>query len=165
MLRIVKLNLYNFKLFRVLIDEWTKYDDKLDIFLSETLKINKEFKPVDIVQIIQKEEKRQYMNVNPGTLYFLFDTNENAFVGFSRVSFTIVEEDNKDFNIEAKICPKFKNRNYESVFIDLLSKIFKERNDFLPIYRFYKEDATFCEILHSKNMSLVKSTDKYIFFK
>jgi hypothetical protein len=164
MLRIVKLNLYNFKLFKSMKENWSNYNDELDHFLVDVLKMSDELKAVDVVQIIQKEEKNRFMEINPGILYFLFDTTVNAFVGFSRVSFVIEEKENKDFNIEFKICPKYENFGYEKTFIELLSKVFVERNKAKPIYRVKNSDTKISKVMIDSGLNLINSYKDYLFY-
>lgn len=165
MLRIVKLNLYNFKLFKEMYENWSNYNNELDQFFSNYLKINLDLKPVEVIQILQKQEKNRFMEINPATLYFLFDTTENAYIGLARVSFVYEDKINKDFNIEMKINPKFKDNHYETNFIDLLCKVFVERNKTNPIFRIDKNDNEILDALTLDKKVLIKSSDNYYFYQ
>ncbi len=166
MLRIVKLNLYNYKLFKEMNENWSNFNNELDQFFNEILKIDLKLKPVEIIQTLKKKEKNRNMEVNPGVLYFLFDTTENAFVSIARVSF-IVEEDknNKNFNIELKVCPKYKRNSYEKDFIELLSKMFFERNKTMPIFKVNKDDIEIINSLILLQKILLKDEGKFLFYK
>lgn len=165
MLRIVKLNLYNYKLFKEMHENWSNYDNQLDQFFSDYLKVNLDLKPAEIIQILQKQEKNRFMEINPATLYFLFDTTENAYIGLARVSFVYEDKINKDFNIEMKINPKFKDNHYETNFIDLLCKVFVERNKTNPIFRIDKNDNEILDALTLDKKVLIKSSDNYYFYQ
>lgn len=165
MLRIVKLNLYNYKLFKEMHENWSNYDNQLDQFFSDHLKVNLDLKPAEIIQILQKQEKNRFMEINPATLYFLFDTTENAYIGLARVSFVYEDKINKDFNIEMKINPKFKDNHYETNFIDLLCKVFVERNKTNPIFRIDKNDNEILDALTLGKKVLIKSSDSYYFYQ
>ena len=165
MLRIVKLNLYNYKLFKEMHENWSNYDNQLDQFFSDYLKVNLDLKPAEIMQILQKQEKNRFMEINPATLYFLFDTTENAYIGLARVSFVYEDKINKDFNIEMKINPKFKDNHYETNFIDLLCKVFVERNKTNPIFRIDKNDNEILDALTLGKKVLIKSSDSYYFYQ
>ncbi len=165
MLRIVKLNLYNYKLFKEMHENWSNYNNQLDQFFSDYLKVNLDSKPTEIIQILQKQEKNRYMEINPASLYFLFDTTENAYIGLARVSYVYEGKINKDFNIEIKINPKFKNNRYEANFIDLLCKVFIERNKTKPIFRIDKNDNEILDALISDKKVLIKSNDNYYFYQ
>ncbi len=165
MLRIVKLNLYNFKLFKEMHENWSNYNNELDQFFSNYLKINLDLKPVEVIQTLQKQEKNRFMEINPAILYFLFDTTENAYVGLARVSFVCEDKIGKDFNIEMMIDPKFKESRYENGFIDLLSKVFVERNKINPIFRIDKNDKEILNALLSNKKVLIKSDGIYCFYQ
>ena len=165
MLRIVKLNLYNYKLFKEMRENWSNYNNQLDHFFSDYLKVNLDLKPAEIIQILQKQEKNRFMEINPATLYFLFDTTENAYIGLARVSFVYEDKINKDFNIEMKINPKFKDNHYETNFIDLLCKVFVERNKTNPIFRIDKNDNEILDALTLDKKVLIKSSDNYYFYQ
>lgn len=165
MLRIVKLNLYNYKLFKEMHENWSNYNNQLDQFFSDYLKVNLDLKPAEIIQILQKQEKNRFMEINPATLYFLFDTTENAYIGLARVSFVYEDKINKDFNIEMKINPKFKDNHYETNFIDLLCKVFVERNKTNPIFRIDKNDNEILDALTLGKKVLIKSSDSYYFYQ
>ncbi len=165
MLRIVKLNLYNYKLFKEMHENWSNYDNQLDQFFSDYLKVNLDLKPAEIIQILQKQEKNRFMEINPATLYFLFDTTENAYIGLARVSFVYEDKINKDFNIEMKINPKFKDNHYETNFIDLLCKVFVERNKTNPIFRIDKNDNEILDALTLDKKVLIKLSDNYYFYQ
>lgn len=165
MLRIVKLNLYNYKLFKEMHENWSNYNNQLDQFFSDYLKVNLDLKPAEIMQILQKQEKNRFMEINPATLYFLFDTTENAYIGLARVSFVYEDKINKDFNIEMKINPKFKDNHYETNFIDLLCKVFVERNKTNPIFRIDKNDNEILDALTLGKKVLIKSSDSYYFYQ
>ena len=165
MLRIVKLNLYNFKLFKEMHENWSNYNNELDQFFSNYLKINLDLKPVEVIQTLQKQEKNRFMEINPAILYFLFDTTENAYVGLARVSFVCEDKIGKDFNIEMMIDPKFKESRYENDFIDLLSKVFVERNKINPIFRINKNDKEILNALISNKKVLIKSDGIYCFYQ
>lgn len=165
MLRIVKLNLYNYKLFKEMHENWSNYNNQLDQFFSDYLKVNLDLKPAEIIQILQKQEKNRFMEINPATVYFLFDTTENAYIGLARVSFVYEDKINKDFNIEMKINPKFKDNHYETNFIDLLCKVFVERNKTNPIFRIDKNDNEILDALTLDKKVLIKSSDNYYFYQ
>ena len=165
MLRIVKLNLYNYKLFKEMHENWSNYNNQLDQFFSDYLKVNLDLKPAEIMQILQKQEKNRFMEINPATLYFLFDTTENAYIGLARLSFVYEDKINKDFNIEMKINPKFKDNHYETNFIDLLCKVFVERNKTNPIFRIDKNDNEILDALTLGKKVLIKSSDSYYFYQ
>lgn len=165
MLRIVKLNLYNYKLFKEMKENWSNFNDELDQFFNEILKVDLNLKPIDVINLLQKQEKNRFMEINPGTLYFLFDTTENAFVGIARVSFISVDKKDKNFNIEMKISPKFSDKSYEDSLIDQLSKIFFERNKVLPIFRVNKEDTKIIVSLRNNQRSLIKTDDIFFFYQ
>ena len=165
MLRIVKLNLYNYKLFKEMRENWSNYNNQLDHFFSDYLKVNLDLKPAEIMQILQKQEKNRFMEINPATLYFLFDTTENAYIGLARVSFVYEDKINKDFNIEMKINPKFKDNHYENNFIDLLCKVFVDRNKTNPIFRIDKNDNEILDALTLDKKVLIKSSDNYYFYQ
>ena len=165
MLRIVKLNLYNYKLFKEMHENWSNYDNQLDQFFSDYLKVNLDLKPAEIIQILQKQEKNRFMEINPATLYFLFDTTENAYIGLARVSFVYEDKINKDFNIEMKINPKFKDNHYENNFIDLLCKVFVDRNKTNPIFRIDKNDNEILDALTLGKKVLIKSSGNYYFYQ
>lgn len=165
MLRIVKLNLYNYKLFNEMCENWSNYNNELDQFFSNYLKVNLNLKPAEIIQILQKQEKNRFMEINPATLYFLFDTTENAYVGLARVSFILEDKVNRNFNIEMKISPKFKDNLYEIDFIDLLSKVFIERNKVKPIFRVDKNVNKISNALIKAEKVLIKTDDKYCFYQ
>lgn len=165
MLRIVKLNLYNYKLFKEMRENWSNYNNQLDHFFSDYLKVNLDLKPAEIIQILQKQEKNRFMEINPATLYFLFDTTENAYIGLARVSFVYEDKINKDFNIEMKINPKFKDNHYETNFIDLLCKVFVERNKTNPIFRIDKNDNEILDALTLDKKVLIKLSDNYYFYQ
>ena len=165
MLRIVKLNLYNYKLFKEMHENWSNYNNQLDQFFSDYLKVNLDLKPAEIMQILQKQEKNRFMEINPATLYFLFNTIENAYIGLARVSFVCEDKINKDFNIEMKINPKFKDNHYETNFIDLLCKVFVERNKTNPIFRIDKNDNEILDALTLGKKVLIKSSDSYYFYQ
>lgn len=105
------------------------------------------------------------MEINPATLYFLFNTIENAYIGLARVSFVYEDKINKDFNIEMKINPKFKDNHYETNFIDLLCKVFVERNKTNPIFRIDKNDNEILDALTLGKKVLIKSSDSYYFYQ
>jgi len=78
MLRLIKLNLYNYKLYKNLVEEWKKVEPN-STFLNEVLLAENYDDHDRIINYFLHEEKNKING--PSLTYFLYDTKVNGFIG------------------------------------------------------------------------------------
>jgi len=78
MLRLIKLNLYNYKLYKSLVEEWKKVEPN-STFLNEVLLVENYDDHDKIINYFIHEEKNKIHG--PSLTYFLYDTKVNGFIG------------------------------------------------------------------------------------
>ncbi len=144
MLRLVKLNLYNLRLYKKFLEE--KDEFIVNSELNEVLVYENILGP-DLLKKFQFIERKGNNNIEPGTTYFLFDTINNAFIGIARVSFFHKDIRDNTYDIIYHVLKKYNSKELEELMIDLLTKIFIDRNKIEPIFKVYKNESLSLEVL------------------
>ena len=162
MLRLVKLNLYNLRLYKKFLEE--KDEFIVNCELNEVLVYENIVGP-DLLKKFQFIERKGINNIEPGTTYFLFDTINNAFIGIARVSFFHKETKDTTYDIIYHILKKYNSKELELLMIDLLTKIFIDRNKIEPIFKVYKSESLSIEVLKNLGYTDYLTENTYYLLK
>ena len=121
MLRLVKLNLYNYKLYKKMMVEWLNNNDST--FLKRFLFSDSYLDHDKIVNYFIYEEKNK--NSNLSLTYFLYDTTINGFAG--AVVFLENKNEINELNYFYEIAPFVKEDDYEEKMFDLSLIVLKAK--------------------------------------
>lgn len=162
MLRLVKLNLYNFRLYKKMLDEVR--DQKIFNELSNLL-IYENLSPSEIIKKLEKEEKTGTNNLEPGSNYYLFDTKTNAYIGLIRISYfhKIIKENY--FDVVYKIFEKYDSKELEKWLIDTINNLYYKRNKSYPIFKIYLEEKLSLDSFSFKEFNLILKEESFSLFK
>lgn len=124
MIRLVKFNLYNYKLYKKMVVEWSRtkeftFNEKKFLFAERA------FDHDFIVDFFINQDKFKKENKVPSLTYFLFETTVNSFIGYINYRLVSVESESDLF---FSILPSFCDKGYGNNIVKLFMEVANEKN-------------------------------------
>ena len=164
MLRLVKISLYNYRLYKKMMDDWNNTSFNKEDYFINNLKAKHYLNHDEVLKLFLRDEKLRSDEVNPMTTYFLFDTKTNGFVGAISISFKHNDISSNKGNMWFSISPIYRNKGYANSLIDLAIKLYHDKEKEPIIFKVNKNNIYAIKSIEFNKAKLYKEENNNLFY-
>ena len=164
MLRLVKISLYNYRLYKKMMDDWNNTSFNKEAYFLNNLKAEHYLDHNETLKLFLKDEKIRSDEINPMTTYFLFDTKTNGFIGGISISFKHNDISLKEGNMWFSISPIYRHKGYSNSLIDLGVKLYHDKEKEPIIFKVDKNNIYAIKSIEFNKAKLYKKEEDNLFY-